>query len=187
MAALLAFVVATLASAWMLGGWRYYWHRCWSTIARCLCACRRRHPLYEDPEVISMKKLPPHSPLRLLSLATVDPASTFRLGGNRLLPRSEWVHVLDSDDAWLFSLVRQPGNIGSSVSAACRAPAWARSSFVPDAGWRPIRVPGCWQTQGWGQAICESRPTDPLALLRLRSHPHPDASCPPVHARRAAW
>ena len=89
--------LAFAASCWIVGlvGWLvrcctggfgvgYLWHRAWILASRCLCACRRLHPLWEDPTVFQIRRLPPHAPLRLFQgLGSIDIPSTFRLGGNR--------------------------------------------------------------------------------------------------------
>ncbi|TWT33964.1 Beta-galactosidase [Posidoniimonas corsicana] len=96
-------------------------------------ACQCLANDWEDQSVISRNKLPAHA--TFFRFDTADDAKEGR--------RDDSPYVKLLNGTWKFNLVRTPEERPMDFYAA----------DFDDSGWEDIRVPGDWQTQGFGQPI----------------------------------
>jgi beta-galactosidase len=104
-------------------------------------------PLWENPEIQGLNRLPMRSPLQPFcspgaALADAIAGPEYRNPGDNPL-------YLGLDGTWSFMLSNNPGDDpGTPKGRAADSPEWTRPEYRAE-GWKDIRVPGTWSLQGY--------------------------------------
>ncbi|MDR2617668.1 MAG: glycoside hydrolase family 2, partial [Treponema sp.] len=125
-------------------------------------------PIWENPEIQEINRLPMRSPL--LPFASPEAALADAAAGPEYPDFSKNGYFLSLDGTWTFKLLDNPGDdypqVESGGMVPCagysgfKVPAWAEASFrpvkngakadnQPGGNWGEIKVPGTWTRQGY--------------------------------------
>jgi beta-galactosidase len=111
-------------------------------------------PVWENPEIQELNRLPMRSPL--LPFASAEAALADAIAGPEYRRPERNSRYLSLDGPWFFTLLNNPGDdepfhpdSGTAAGIGGLAvPEWAGLSYRVD-GWAAIRVPGTWTLQGY--------------------------------------
>ncbi|MDR2402683.1 MAG: DUF4981 domain-containing protein [Spirochaetaceae bacterium] len=111
-------------------------------------------PIWENPEIQEINRLPMRSPL--LPFASAEAALASAIAGPEYRGPEQKGFYVSLDGSWDFKLLDKPGDDNPGEDAlGITPPEWTRPSFVPsraggpDGGWAAIQVPGTWTRQGY--------------------------------------
>ena len=99
-------------------------------------------PIWENPEIQGINRLPMRSPL--LPFADAASALRYAIAGPEFASPDDVPFRLGLDGKWRFKLLANPGN----DLAAAEIPVWTQPGFDADK-WDSITVPGTWTLQGY--------------------------------------
>ncbi|MDR3115573.1 MAG: glycoside hydrolase family 2, partial [Treponema sp.] len=99
-------------------------------------------PLWENPEIQGINRLPMRSPL--LPFADAASALRYSIAGPQFACAEDVPLRLLLDGPWCFRLIDTPHGDASGGEA----PAWTRPDYDAET-WDPITVPGTWTLQGY--------------------------------------
>jgi len=103
-------------------------------------------PIWENPEIQEINRLPMRSPL--LPFPSAKDALTDAIAGPefRIPERNEYYQSLDG--VWRFKLLKNPMDDSGAATAGFDVPEWAAPSY-DTADWAELKVPGTWTRQGF--------------------------------------
>jgi beta-galactosidase len=99
-------------------------------------------PLWENPEIQGLNRLPMRSPL--LPFADAESALRYSMAGPEFASAEDVPLRLSLDGKWRFKLIDNPGEDDSGGAP----PEWTRPEYSAEA-WGTIAVPGTWTLQGY--------------------------------------
>jgi beta-galactosidase len=104
-------------------------------------------PLWENPEIQGLYRLPMRSPL--LPFCSPEAALADAVAGPEYRKADDNPFYLGLDGTWSFALVNHPfDDPGGPEEGTADSPEWTKPEY-PVEGWGNIRVPGTWSLQGY--------------------------------------
>jgi beta-galactosidase len=110
-------------------------------------------PLWENPEIQSLNRLPMRSPL--LPFGSPEAALAYAAAGPEFRNPQDNPFYLDLNGTWSFKLLNHPEDDQRPLNARIKdvpppgsAPEWTKPEYKAG-GWGSIRVPGTWSLQGY--------------------------------------